>query len=70
MDSLLLAVSDDVAPVLPLFPESRLSAVLVVLAPGDDGPEVLLTRRSMSLTNHRGEISFPGGRVDPDESPR
>ena len=24
----------------------------------------------MNLTNHRGEISFPGGRVDPDESPR
>lgn len=70
MDSLLLAVSADVAPVLPLFPDSRLSAVLVVLAPGVDGPEVLLTRRSMSLTNHRGEISFPGGRVDLDESPR
>jgi 8-oxo-dGTP pyrophosphatase MutT (NUDIX family) len=70
MDSLLLAVSADVAPVLPLFPESRLSAVLVVLAPSVGGPEVLLTRRSMNLTSHRGEISFPGGRVDPDESPR
>lgn len=70
MDSLVAAVSADVAPVLPLFPDSRLSAVLVLLAPGGDGPEVLLTRRSMSLTNHRGEISFPGGRVDPDESPR
>jgi 8-oxo-dGTP pyrophosphatase MutT (NUDIX family) len=70
MDSLLAAVSADVAPVLPLFPNSRLSAVLVLLAPGVGGPEVLLTRRSMSLTNHRGEISFPGGRVDPDESPR
>jgi len=70
MDSLQLAVSADVAPVLPLFPNSRLSAVLVVLAPGDDGPEVLLTRRSMNLSSHRGEVSFPGGRVDPDESPR
>jgi 8-oxo-dGTP pyrophosphatase MutT (NUDIX family) len=70
MDSLELAVSADVAPVLPLFPNSRLSAVLVVLAPGDDGPEVLLTKRSMTLTTHRGEISFPGGRVDPDESPQ
>jgi 8-oxo-dGTP pyrophosphatase MutT (NUDIX family) len=70
MDSLVAAVSADVAPVLPLFPGSRLSAVLVLLAPGAEGPEVLLTRRSMNLTNHRGEISFPGGRVDPDESPR
>ncbi len=63
-------VSADVAPVLPLFPGSRLSAVLVLLAEGVDGPEVLLTRRSMNLSNHRGEISFPGGRVDPGESPR
>ena len=52
MDSLVAAVSADVAPVLPLFPGSRLSAVLVLLAPGAEGPEVLLTRRSMNLTNH------------------
>ena len=42
MDSLVAAVSADVAPVLPLFPGSRLSAVLVLLAPGAEGPEVLL----------------------------
>ena len=70
MESLVAPVSADAAPVLPLFPGSRLSAVLVLLAPGADGPEVLLTRRSMEMSNHRGEISFPGGRVDPGESPR
>ncbi len=56
-------------PLAPAFPGARLSAVLVALADGDDGAEVLLTRRSMDLRHHRGEISFPGGRVDPGETP-
>ena len=46
----------------------RSSAVLVAMADGDRGAEVLLTRRSQTLSSHRGEISFPGGRVDPGES--
>ncbi|MEQ9161437.1 MAG: CoA pyrophosphatase, partial [Ilumatobacter fluminis] len=43
--------------------------VLVTLADGAEGPEVLLTRRSWEMRNHRGEISFPGGRIDPGETP-
>jgi 8-oxo-dGTP pyrophosphatase MutT (NUDIX family) len=43
--------------------------VLVALADSDAGPEVLLTRRAHHLRNHRGEISFPGGRLDADEDP-
>lgn len=35
---------------------------------GPQGAEILLTRRSKSMTNHRGEVSFPGGRVDEGES--
>jgi mutator protein MutT len=42
--------------------------VLVTIADGSAGAEVLLTRRSESLRSHRGEISFPGGRVDPGET--
>lgn len=44
------------------------SAVLIAIIDGDDGAEVLLTRRSEALNNHRGEISFPGGRVDVEET--
>lgn len=56
-------------PHAPDFPGARPSAVLVALAEGPDGPEVLLTRRAQHLRNHRGEISFPGGRLDPGEDP-
>ncbi len=52
----------------PDFPEARPSAVLVVLAATADGPEVLLTRRSADMRTHRGEVSFPGGRLDPGET--
>jgi len=50
------------------FEGARPSAVLILLADGPDGAEVLLTRRAMHLRNHRGEVSFPGGRLDPGES--
>jgi 8-oxo-dGTP pyrophosphatase MutT (NUDIX family) len=69
MDALLAAVPARSGPVLPAFPGARVSAVLVVLADGGHGAEVLLTRRSMQLRNHRGEVSFPGGRLDPGETP-
>jgi 8-oxo-dGTP pyrophosphatase MutT (NUDIX family) len=50
--------------------QARPSAVLVTLHPGADGVEVVLTKRASHLKNHKGEISFPGGRVEPDESIR
>ncbi len=69
VDDVIAAVPEHSAPLLPSFPDARVSAVLVALFEGDDGAEVLLTRRSMQMRNHRGEISFPGGRLDPGETP-
>ena len=46
----------------------RQSAVLAALYEGDEGPTVILTRRSAHLRNHRGEVSLPGGRQE-DEDP-
>ncbi len=51
------------------FPAGRQSAVLIALFPGERGAEVVLTRRSQRLSSHKGEISFPGGRLDPGETP-
>ena len=49
-------------------PTARPSAVLAPLY--DEGGEahVVLTRRTWGLRTHEGEVSFPGGRVEPGES--
>jgi 8-oxo-dGTP pyrophosphatase MutT (NUDIX family) len=43
-------------------------AVLVPLFEKGGEVHVLLTRRPASLRRHAGQISFPGGRVDPGEA--
>jgi 8-oxo-dGTP pyrophosphatase MutT (NUDIX family) len=55
-------------PVVPLA-GARQSAVLVALFDAGGGPEVVLTRRARHLRDHRGEVSFPGGRIEPGETP-
>jgi hydroxyethylthiazole kinase-like uncharacterized protein yjeF len=47
---------------------ARVGAVLVLLEETPDGPSVVLTRRRRDLRSHPGQISFPGGRLDPGES--
>jgi len=38
------------------------AAVLLLFWPGDDdGVEVVFTRRTETVSNHRGQVSFPGG---------
>jgi 8-oxo-dGTP pyrophosphatase MutT (NUDIX family) len=45
------------------------AAVALLLSPRSDNLEVLFTLRTSTVLRHKGEISFPGGRVDPlDES--
>ena len=47
-----------------------LAAVLVplIVVPEADSPHVVLTRRRADLRRHAGEVSFPGGRRDPDDA--
>ena len=56
------------ADVRPARPESRPSAVLCLLHQAGADVEVLLTKRSADLRHHRGEIAFPGGRLDAGET--
>jgi 8-oxo-dGTP pyrophosphatase MutT (NUDIX family) len=44
------------------------AAVLVPLFLRDDEPHVVLTLRREDLRRHAGEISFPGGREDPEDA--
>ena len=43
------------------------ASVLVPLVQRDDGLHVLLTRRTDHLHDHAGQISFPGGRQEPED---
>jgi 8-oxo-dGTP pyrophosphatase MutT (NUDIX family) len=54
-------LNPDLAPNMPL----TAAAVLVPIVAREGEPTLLLTRRTDHLHSHAGQISFPGGRVDP-----
>ncbi|HRX01832.1 MAG TPA: CoA pyrophosphatase [Anaerolineae bacterium] len=58
-------------PLEPPTPDHRPreGGVLVLLYPGGPAGDLhlVLTRRTDSVGNHRGQISFPGGTVDPGD---
>ncbi len=61
----------DLAAISPQYLETegalRPAAVLVPLFDKAGATHVLMTRRRADLRRHAGQISFPGGRVDPDD---
>lgn len=48
--------------------ELKAASVLVPIVLRDAGLTVLFTRRTTHLKNHSGQISFPGGRAEPEDS--
>ena len=44
------------------------AAVLVPLVDRADGITVLLTQRTAHLEHHPGQVSFPGGRLEPEDA--
>jgi 8-oxo-dGTP pyrophosphatase MutT (NUDIX family) len=50
--------------------DARRGAVLVLFGEGADGPDLLLTERAHHMRSHPGQVSFPGGKIDPGETPR
>jgi 8-oxo-dGTP pyrophosphatase MutT (NUDIX family) len=54
---------------LPPEEGGRESAVLMLFGPGAGGGEdVVLTERAHSMRSHPGQVSFPGGSVDPGDA--
>ncbi len=49
---------------------ARPAAVLAPIVARPDGLTVLLTLRASHLRAHSGQIAFPGGKIDPGETPR
>ncbi len=52
------------------WPDPIQAAVLCALFEEDGCLCVLLTRRAASMRSHTSEVSFPGGRLEKDESPQ
>jgi len=51
------------------LPEPRMAAaVLVPLVEREEGFSVILTQRAATLRDHAGQISFPGGRIEPEDA--
>ena len=46
------------------------AAVMVPLVNRAEGVQLLLTQRTAHLSDHAGQISFPGGRVEPHDGTR
>jgi 8-oxo-dGTP pyrophosphatase MutT (NUDIX family) len=57
-------LNPDLLPGRPLIP----AAVLVGLVERPQGMSILFTKRTPHLTDHAGQISFPGGRVDASDA--
>ena len=47
--------------------DARPGAVLMLFGDGPHGPDLLLTERAHDLRSHPGQLSFPGGKVDPED---
>ena len=48
--------------------DPRRGAVLMLFGEGPDGPDLLLTERAHDMRSHPGQVSFPGGTIDPGET--
>jgi 8-oxo-dGTP pyrophosphatase MutT (NUDIX family) len=62
------ATPEVVSRVRAALPARRVpAAVLVPLVEHQSGLTVLLTQRAETLKDHAGQISFPGGRIEPED---
>lgn len=48
-------------------PTRRASAVMLILLDTSEGLSLVLTQRAAHLLKHPGQISFPGGRAEPED---
>lgn len=54
--------------ILPADRILRPAAVLVAFWPRKEGLQLVLTKRASHLKHHPGQIAFPGGKLDPEDS--
>jgi 8-oxo-dGTP pyrophosphatase MutT (NUDIX family) len=67
LDELLRRVSSHTPSTLEMDRHLPEAAVLLPITRSDQ-PELILTLRASSLSTHGGEVAFPGGRRDPEDT--
>ncbi|AZG08000.1 CoA pyrophosphatase [Pigmentiphaga sp. H8] len=60
--------AQDINPARAADRSLRLASVLVPMMLRPDGIQIMLTQRTAHLHDHAGQVSFPGGRVEPSDS--
>lgn len=59
--------SFDILPIIPGLKKWSHAAVLIPIVNRPEGLSLLLTKRTEHLSNHAGQISFPGGRIEEED---
>ena len=55
------ALTSEINPKILSDGKNKLASVLIIIY--GDKPEILMTKKPITLTQHGGEISFPGGKI-------
>ena len=66
LDDLKSVLSTHIDPEIKSDTSYRLASVLVVIY--DQSPKIIMTEKPKSMKLHAGEISFPGGKLDVNDS--
>jgi len=61
-------LNPDLGPYAKWKGKPRDAAVLIGIQGRVEDPQVLLTERTVHLSSHAGQIAFPGGRIDADDT--
>lgn len=68
-DAALRITAEDITKwLVPEDSDARPGAVLMLFGESEHGPDLLLTERAHTMRSHPGQVSFPGGSVDPTDA--
>ena len=61
LEKIKTGLTTEINPKIDNSEKQKLAAVLIIIY--DDPPKILMTKKPMTMTQHGGEIAFPGGKL-------
>ena len=61
LEKIKTALTTEINPKIDNSEKQKLAAVLIIIY--DDPPKILMTKKPITMTQHGGEIAFPGGKL-------